>query len=64
MVLNDTYVANNAYFMSPVNDWSYKVRTQVKAIIDGVFDGKATTDEEINTLVENQFKAAYEAVLK
>lgn len=65
MKLNDTYTANNSYFLSPVTEESGKCRTAVGSLINTVFDDKtATTDEEIKTLVDNAFKTAYTSVTK
>ena len=63
--LDEAYNKNGNYFMSPVFSLSDKARTAANNLITALFDDtSATTDEQIKTLVENQFAAAKKYVLE
>lgn len=61
--LNQTYTANNNYFLSPVFDMSAAARTAIGDLIEEVFNATATTDEEINAAVETAFTNAINKVV-
>ena len=62
--LGSKYTSENRWYNSPVFDLSASCRTAVGNIINTVFnDHKATTDEEITTLVNNAFATAYTDVV-
>jgi len=62
--LNTTYTTSGKYFLSDVFEYSSACRTAVGDIIQTVFDNKtATTDDDINTLVNDAFTTAYAKVL-
>ena len=63
--LNESYAKSGESFMSPVNKYSSNFRTAAKNLIINVFNDKtATTDDEIKTLVANEFTKAYTATVK
>ena len=63
--LNESYAKSGESFMSPVNKYSSNFRTAAKNLIINVFNDKtATTDDEIKTLVANEFTKAYAATVK
>lgn len=65
MKLNDTYTADDSYFLSPVTSESAACRTAIGKLITTVFDDKkAKTDDEIKEVVDKAFKTAYESVVK
>ncbi len=65
LALNQAYAENGEYFMSPVNKYSSKMRSAIKALVVNVFnDQEAKTDEAIKSLVESEFAKAYQASVK
>ncbi len=63
--LNETYTANNNYFLSPVFSESSATRTAVGKLVREVLDNKnAKTDDEIKAAVDTAFNNAYTTILK
>jgi len=62
--LDEIYAKDNRYISTPVFDLSSACRTAVGNLMKTVLDDKtATTDEQINALVETAFTDAYKAVV-
>ena len=62
--LNESYAKSGESFMSPVNKFSSKFRTAVKNLVINVFNDKtASTDDQIKTLVDNEFTKAYRSTV-
>lgn len=57
--LNKTYSSEDAYFMSDAFVGSAEIRSAVGGIVADVFNGKAESDTEIETLVNTAFNNAY-----
>ena len=62
--LNAEYAKSNETFMSPVNKYSASMRTAIDSMMINVFNKSATTDEEIKTLVDDEFQKAYQNSVK
>ena len=57
--INEEYIEQNDYFIAPINDKSAAARTAVGNLVNTIFDTKATTDAEIEKLVDDAFTSAY-----
>ncbi len=61
--VNQTYTEDDDYFMADVFSLSANCRTAVDNLVATVFDSDASTDAEIEEIVEEAFASAYSAVV-
>ena len=61
--INEQYIDQNDYFIATINSHSATARTAVGELVNTVFNATATTDAEIETLVDNAFNTAYAAAI-
>lgn len=61
--INEQYNEQDDYFIAPINEHSASCRTAVGELVNTIFNTPATTDDEIEALVENSFKTAYSAAI-
>ena len=60
---NETYIENGDYFMGDVFELSASCRTAVDNLVSTIFDSTASTDAEIEAVVESAFASAYNSVV-
>lgn len=57
--INQEYIAQDDYFIATINDKSAATRSAVGGMVNTIFNTVATTDDAIETLVNEAFQSAY-----